>query len=785
MKKTKLTRSLLAACSIVALSAVMYGCSSGGDDARDALQSELDALQGALPEGQELNPETLQQVYADKAAAEAEVTLLMGELGMAQADVARLTTELATATGNAVALQTQLNAAQAEVTRLTGELGMANSRLSDANDKVTRITVERDAAVTAKMTAEGERDAAVTAKMTAEGERDAANLAKMTADGERDAANLAKMTAEGERDAAVGEKNAAISERDTAIEARDRALMDDQTDQDTIDGLNSQIGTLNTTITGLENTITQKDTEIAGKQTEINNLNTQITGLNSQISAKDLVIATHTSTITALNARIDELETQLAAAGSEEDHFRARQVAALISPVDENGVTMAGMFSTLPDELMDDVLLANLTVDPGGNHTLDNYMSKAAPPRFSDKHGTWPGATLVEDLTGGSDSIVYVYSDVEAPKPESFGTAYGMLGGTAPEIMAHITDNVLDEEAWEKAKRDYRSTLASVDFLMQVLPGAAKYAGADEVDDLADSAVQFWKLAVSSHFPAQPTAGRDVSRQFDLAEEVAGSFDGVSGNFVCKTPAGCFVVNDSEDGPSSKVAVADGNNPGTADAEWDFVAGDPDAYVDTDRKDGDYLILGWWLEKPDAEEGTHAFAPFYAGRDPFVASDIGALGGTADYKGPAAGKYAKRSRGSNEAEAGIFRADATLMANFDNNAVVSGTVDKFVGEDGQSLGDWNVVLVAGTTIGNMFTGDVESETSRADGRPWETGAWEGQFYGNNHDSGKPGSVAGMFHARWGTPDMMEGDAAPSDEGFVGVGGSYGAHYYVAPPADDE
>ena len=29
MKKTKLTRSLLAACSIVVLSAVAYGCSSG------------------------------------------------------------------------------------------------------------------------------------------------------------------------------------------------------------------------------------------------------------------------------------------------------------------------------------------------------------------------------------------------------------------------------------------------------------------------------------------------------------------------------------------------------------------------------------------------------------------------------------------------------------------------------------------------------------------------------------------------------------------------------------
>ena len=32
MKKTKLTRSLLAACSIVALSAVMYGCVHSGDD---------------------------------------------------------------------------------------------------------------------------------------------------------------------------------------------------------------------------------------------------------------------------------------------------------------------------------------------------------------------------------------------------------------------------------------------------------------------------------------------------------------------------------------------------------------------------------------------------------------------------------------------------------------------------------------------------------------------------------------------------------------------------------
>ena len=42
MKKTKLTRSLLAACSIVALSAVMYGCT--GDGSKNDLIATQEAL---------------------------------------------------------------------------------------------------------------------------------------------------------------------------------------------------------------------------------------------------------------------------------------------------------------------------------------------------------------------------------------------------------------------------------------------------------------------------------------------------------------------------------------------------------------------------------------------------------------------------------------------------------------------------------------------------------------------------------------------------------------------
>ena len=90
MKKTKLTRSLMAACSIVALSAVMYGCvHSGGDDAPaepvvDMPEPEptpaelLAAAQTALADAQAaldaaFTHEELSAAYALLATAQAQV----------------------------------------------------------------------------------------------------------------------------------------------------------------------------------------------------------------------------------------------------------------------------------------------------------------------------------------------------------------------------------------------------------------------------------------------------------------------------------------------------------------------------------------------------------------------------------------------------------------------------------------------------------------------------------------------------------------------------------------
>ena len=153
MKKTKLTRSLLAACSIVALSAVMYGCTGDGSE------NDLIATQEALDQEREAHAATqgeLDTANSELMTANGEVTRLTGELGTANSalmtangDVTRLTGELMTANGDVTRLTGELMTANGDVTRLTGELMTANGdvtrltgELMTANGDVTRLTGE-------------------------------------------------------------------------------------------------------------------------------------------------------------------------------------------------------------------------------------------------------------------------------------------------------------------------------------------------------------------------------------------------------------------------------------------------------------------------------------------------------------------------------------------------------------------------------------------------------------------------------------------------------------------
>ena len=313
--------------------------------------------------------------------------------------------------------------------------------------------------------------------------------------------------------------------------------------------------------------------------------------------------------------------------------------------------------------------------------------------------------------------------------------------------------------------------------------------------------VEFWDLVtvdvllstVTTHYNeyAPATTGTEEG-------SFRGSFDGVPGTFQCSVMDGCTVRIRGE--ATSEAAKL------ISEEKWTFIADDHLAQVLTARKDGDYLTLGWWLEIPDAVEGEHEFAPFFAGRDPFTQANIQAVAGSAKYSGPAAGKYAYRHRGENEAYKGVFTAQADLTANFDSapttgpnpvaGDMIQGTISEFESGDGHNLGDWNVVLTAAaiaTPIVRGVDSTASHNESRANGRRFDKGSWGGEFFGNGGEDDNnvwdtPTSVAGAFDAYWGDAQPMrvhvvtpvgeaeaQGPISPADLGFAGLSGVFGAH----------
>ena len=306
-------------------------------------------------------------------------------------------------------------------------------------------------------------------------------------------------------------------------------------------------------------------------------------------------------------------------------------------------------------------------------------------------------------------------------------------------------------------------TVRTIDFADQTKPGSGHYNGAPTIgdgddeassDDLIASRAQFWKLASSSDgFPAKPVSGTDTSRDYFApgrdpgnngklmtdddynanGEMVMGTFDGVPGAFECRNTTGCTVRHSATNGLSSHQ-----QDMATTVAEWQFIATSSASNVATARPDGDYLTIGFWRQSPDFSTGTHRFATFATGRDPFAGGQaaITALEGEAEYEGPAYGLYSANFRVGDQFPdlEGFFSATAKLTADFggdpDDDAqadtipgTISGTVSGFSG-DHPWVEDWNVVLGEAPLAGladddPVFNGSTVAENSRANGRHFD------------------------------------------------------------------
>ena len=180
MKKTKLTRSLLAACSIVALSAVMYGCVHNGGD--DAPATDMSGTPDPVPEPIEpAGPTDLEETQGDAAdAATAAMT--------ASTNAAASAGSAADATMTLATLQTGDDSnsgpmggreAAAAASDAADDAADAASAAADASAAAAAATTGADAEAALRMALDAQ-DAAEAAETTAVAMAEAAIAAAMT-----------------------------------------------------------------------------------------------------------------------------------------------------------------------------------------------------------------------------------------------------------------------------------------------------------------------------------------------------------------------------------------------------------------------------------------------------------------------------------------------------------------------------------------------------------------------------------------------------------------------------
>ena len=177
-----------------------------------------------------------------------------------------------------------------------------------------------------------------------------------------------------------------------------------------------------------------------------------------------------------------------------------------------------------------------------------------------------------------------------------------------------------------------------------------------------------------------------------------------------------------------------------------------DAVTDrTGAGDSDYLTLGYWalyLKDTNTGEltGGTSLGISANGSDPFTASNLAGLTGTATYEGPATGVLKTDTSDIFH----YFTAKATLEANFgDGSALgtISGSITEARVEEGDPLNSdltLGAADITNTFSGGNFRGDTSGMTS--EGEP-VSGSWGGKFFGNGASAtDQPGSVAGTFGA---------------------------------------
>ena len=334
--------------------------------------------------------------------------------------------------------------------------------------------------------------------------------------------------------------------------------------------------------------------------------------------------------------------------------------------------------------------------------------------------------TMPADADGNvAEEVTVVSTDIEAPVATPFAMAPGQaLNADADGAPATGADAVAFD------------------------PGSAL-----DNNDPGDAAVL--AKVMSSAFASGTAAvlmfgGDDPADPTDAAFTTAGSYNGATGMYTCAGGAADCTVE--LDATGMLIAMSDG---------WIFM---PDAGATSDVPDADYLHYGFWLAKTTDAMGavTYDEVETFAGSSVAASGDVGAVTGSATYRGGTTGVYVRNVYNPDgtidRATSGHFTADADLTATFgqvNDDAgegtiapnllyTLRGTIDSFRLSGGEA-NMWSVALHGDITESSgMASGTARGGVEGMDGSFSAT--FHGPVTDANSSAVQPHTVVGEFNA---------------------------------------
>ena len=732
--------------SMVALCGLVIGCSSSDNGRVAELEGQLDMEKAArMTAEQERDTAKAGQAAAEAAqmAAEqaqdaAEAARRMAEQERDAAKAAQMTAEQSQAAAEAAQMAAKQAQAAAETAQMTAEqerdaaqAAQMIAEQAQAAAEAARMAAEQAqaAAETARTMAGQERDSAKTAQMMAEQSQAAAEAARMTAEQERDAAKAAQMTAEQAQAAAEAARMAA-EQAQMAAEVAQMTSEQEREDARTAQMMAEQAQAA------------AEAAQMAAEQARATAEAARMTAEQTLADREyDAAVASAVERVTAWNRRFE----------THPEGGPPRGTSGWISNTEAYanvGSDFAAVSQTHADG--DNIVMAVPWHDENG--VLQFYVT--SDPVRSPLHevGVYPGSGIW----------------TEGPDVEGLTTSYEPIPshGLGDDWKGFVLMKAYDGHGTRRVR--LFADFGESDVLVRP----------DDEERIGRDGYGRQILLSDERMPDNPSGPPGSDWVYIILPEdgLQGTVDGVAGTFTC---AGVYC---------SLLTSIDGSGytPWTDSAAVRFTPADGSGEVmldpvrvvrpSTEVPKVNYLVFGSWEDIPEdmTDVDGYDFGLFAGGDDPFMASNLPALAGTATYAGKAAGTYVETIRPRTDS----FAADVDLMADFGSEGDlgrVTGEVSNFQLASGnpmpvnslrlETTWDWENELWAPNNIrtswddGNSIPGGFIEGQTIADGG-WQ-GLWGGKFFGNGAASAShPASLAGTFGATDGTRS---------------IAGSFGAH----------